>query len=96
MLKVWHKVIYDVVRDGGQLLSIIPRFGSSEPVPRLSGSSRLIGKRRALYGTVGVLVGIYLNSTAALAEVEEVSPDLVGSSNSISPSGLEIELLTDA
>jgi hypothetical protein len=97
MLRVWHKVISDVVRDGGQLLSIIPRFESLEPVPHLSGCSRLISKRRALCGTVGVLVGIYLNSTAALAEVEEVTPDLGGSSNSIStlPSGLEIELLTD-
>ena len=43
------------------------------------------------------MIGIYLNSTAALAEVEEVSKDLGRPSNSIStlPSDLSIELLMD-
>jgi hypothetical protein len=97
MLRLWHKVICDAMRGGDQMLPIIPCFGILEQVPYLRGSSRLTHRRRALCGIVGSLIGIYLNSTAALAEVEEVSKDLVGSSNSIStlPSGLSIDLLVD-
>jgi hypothetical protein len=97
MLRLWHKVICDTVRDGDRMLPIIPCFGILEQVPYLGGSSRLIHRRRAFYGIVGSLIGIYLNSTAALAEVEEVSKDLDGSSNSIStlPSSLSIDPLGD-
>ena len=93
MLRVWHKVIYDVVRNRGQMVCSIPRFGSLERVPHLTGSSLAIGKTRALCGIAGALVGIYLNSTAALAEIEEVSEDFGGAGNSISTlaSGLSIE-----
>ena len=84
-------------RDGDQMLPIIPRFGILERMPYRGGSSRLIHRRRTFYFIVGSLIGIYLNSTAALAEVEEVSKDLGRSSNntSITPSGLSIELLPD-
>jgi hypothetical protein len=97
MLRLWHKVICDAIGDGGRVLPIIPCFGILEQVPYLGGSSRLIHGRRAFFGIVGSLIGIYLNSTAALAEVEEVSKDLVRSSTSIStlPSSLSIELLMD-
>jgi hypothetical protein len=97
MLRLWHKVICDVMRGGDQRLPTIPCFGILEQAPYLGGSSRLIHRRRAFYGIVGSLIGIYLNSTAALAEVEEVSKDLGGSSNSIStlPSSLSLDLLGD-
>ena len=97
MLRLWHKVICDAVRDGGQMLPIIPCFGILGQVPYRGGRSRLIHRRRAFYGIVGSLIGIYLNSTAALAEVEEVSKDLGGPGNSIStlPSGLSIDLSVD-
>jgi hypothetical protein len=97
MLRLLHKVIGDVMRGGDQMLPIIPCFGILEPVPYLGGSFRLIHRRRASYCIVGSLIGIYLNSTAALAKVEEVSKDLGGSSNSIStlPSGLLIDHLAD-
>src|SRR3984885_4432139 len=97
MLRLWHKVICDAVRDGGQMLPIIPCFGILGQVPYRGGRSRLIHRRRAFYGIVGSLIGIYLNSTAALAEVEEVSKDLGESSSSIStlPSSLSIDLSGD-
>jgi hypothetical protein len=97
MLRLWHKVICDAVRDGDQMLPIIPCFGILEQVPYRGGRSRLIHRRRTFYGIVGSLIGIYLNSTAALAEVEEVSKDLGGPSNSISTlrSGLSIDLSVD-
>ena len=97
MLRLWHKVICNLMRGGDQLLSIVPCFGILEQVPYLNGSSRPIHRRRTFYGIAGSLIGIYLNSTAALAEVEEVSKDLGGSSNSIStlPSSLSIELSVD-
>jgi PEP-CTERM motif len=97
MLRLLHKVIGDVMRGGDQMLPIIPCFGILEPVPYLGGSFRLLHRRRASYCIVGSLIGIYLNSTAALAKVEEVSKDLGGSSNSIStlPSGLLIDHLAD-
>jgi hypothetical protein len=96
MLRLWHKVICDA-RDGDQMLPIIPRSGLLEQVPYCGGSSRQIHRRCALYCIVGSLIGIYLNSIAALAEVEEVSKDLGRSSNNISttPSSLSIELLPD-
>src|SRR3984957_19580901 len=97
MLRLSHKVICDAMRDGGQMLPIVPCFGILEQVPYRRGSSRLIRRTRAFYGIVGSLMGIYLNSTAALAEVEEVSKDLGVSSSSIStlPSSLPIELSVD-
>jgi hypothetical protein len=97
MLRLRHKVICDAVRDGDQMLPIIPCFGILEQVPYRGGRSRLIHRRRTFYGIVGSLIGIYLNSTAALAEVEEVSKDLGGPNNSIStlPSGLSIDLSVD-
>ena len=66
-------------------------------VPCRGGSSRLTHRSCTFYGIVGSLIEIYLSSTAALAEVEEVSKDLGTSSNSISntPSSLSIELLRD-
>lgn len=98
MLMVWHKVIHDMVREGGRLLSIIPWRGSLKPNSHLSVCSQLIGKRRASYRTVGVLAAIYLSCAAALAEVEEVSPDFGGSNNSISTifNGLEIDLFANS
>jgi hypothetical protein len=97
MLRLCDKVICGAKRDGDQMLAIIPCFGILEQVPYRGGSSRPIHRRRAFYGIVGSLIGIYLNSTAALAEVEEVRKDLGGSSNSIStlPSGFSIDLLGD-
>jgi hypothetical protein len=97
MLRVWHKVICDAMRDGDEMLPIIPCFGVFEQLPYRGGSFGLIRRRRAFYDIVGSLIGIYLYSTAALAEVEEVSKDLGGSINSIStlPSGLSIDLLVD-
>ena len=97
MLRLWHKVICDAMGDGDRMLPIIPCFGILEQVPYLGGSSKLIHRRCTFYGIVGSLIGIYLNSAAALAEVEEVSKDLGGSSNSIStlPSSLSIELSLD-
>jgi hypothetical protein len=97
MLKLWHKVICDVMRGGDQMLPIIPCFGIMEQVPYLGGSSRLIHRMRTFCGIAGSLIGIYLNSIAALAEVEEVSKDLIGSSSSIStlPSSLSIDLFGD-
>jgi hypothetical protein len=97
MLRLWHKVICDAVRDGDRMPPIIPCFGILERVPYLGRGSRLIPRRRAFYGIVGSLIGIYLNSIAALAEVEEVSKDLGESSSSIStlPSSLSIDLSGD-
>ena len=97
MLRLWHKVICDAMCDGDRMLPIIPCFGILEQVPYLGGSSKLSHRRRTFYGIVGSLIGIYLNSAAALAEVEEVSKDLGGSSNSIStlPTSLSIELSLD-
>ena len=95
MLRLWHKVICDAVRDGDRMLPIIPCFGILDQAPYLGGSSKLIHRRCTFYGIVGSLIGIYLNSAAALAEVEEVSKDLGGSINSIStlPSSLSLDLL---
>jgi hypothetical protein len=97
MLWLFHKVIGDVMRGGDQMLPIIPCFGILEQVPCLGGSFRLINRRRTFYGIVGSLIGIYLNSTAALAAVEEVSKDLGGLSNGISTlsSSLSIDHLAD-
>jgi hypothetical protein len=88
MLRLWHKVICDAMRSGDQMLPIIPIL---EQVPYLGGSSKLIHRRRTFYGVVGSLIGIYLNSTAALAEVEEVRRDPGGSINS----SLSIDPLPD-
>ncbi len=97
MLRLWHKVICHAMGDGDRMLPIIPCFGIFGQVPYPGGSSRLIHRRHAFYGILGGLIGIYLNSTAALAEVEEVSKDLGGPSNIIStlPSSLSIELSVD-
>jgi hypothetical protein len=97
MLRLCLKVICGAKRDGDQMLPIIPCFGILEQVPYRGGSSRLIHRRHAFSCIVGSLIGIYLNSAAALAEVEEVGKDLGGSGNSISilPSGLSIDLLGD-
>jgi hypothetical protein len=97
MLRLWHKVIGDVMRGGDQMLPVIPCFGILEQVPYLCGSSRSIHRRLSFYGIVGSLIGIYLNSTAALAEIEEVSKDFGGSIRSIltPPSGLSIDPLAD-
>jgi hypothetical protein len=97
MLRLWHKVICDAMRDGDRMLPIIPCFGILGQVPYRGGSCKLIHRRRAFCGIAGSLIGIYLNSTAALAEVEEVSKDLGGSISSILtlPSSLSIDLLGD-
>jgi hypothetical protein len=93
MLRLWRKVFCDAVREGDQMLPIIPWFGILELVPYLCGSSKSIHRRRLFYRIVGSLIGIYLNSTAALSEIEEVSKDLGGSIRSIftHPSGLSID-----
>jgi hypothetical protein len=93
MLRLWHKVICDAMREGDQMLPIIPCSGILERVPYLGGSSKLTHRSRACYVVVGSLIGIYLNSTAALAEVEEVRKDPGGSINGILtlPSGLSID-----
>ena len=97
MLRLRRQVICDVMRDGDQTPRVIPRFGKLEQTQYLGPSWRLIDKNITLYSLVGGLVGIYLNSTAALAEVEEVSEDLGRSNSSISTlaSGLSIEPLID-
>ena len=97
MLRLRRQVICDAMRDGDQMLRVIPRFGKLEQTQYLGPSRRLIYNDRALYSLVGGLVGIYLNSTAALAEVEEVSEDLGRSNSGISTlaSGLSIEPLID-
>jgi hypothetical protein len=61
------------------------------------GGTGLIHRRCSFYCIVGSLIGIYVNSTAALAEVEEVGKDIGGSIDRIStlPSGLSIDLLGD-
>ena len=95
MLRLWRQVICDVTRDGVQMLPIIPCFRILEQVSDHGWSSRVIHNRRAFYGIVGGL--IYLNSAAALAEVEEVNKDLGRSSNSVSilPSDVSIEFLIE-
>jgi hypothetical protein len=95
MSRLWRQVICDVLRDAEQMLPIIPCLEMLEQVQYHGRSSRSIHKRYACYGLVGGLVGIYLNSTAALAEVEEVSEDLGRFSISTLPSDLSIEPLTD-
>jgi hypothetical protein len=91
MSMLWRQVICDLLRDAEQMLPIIPSVEMLEQVQYLGRSSRLIHKKRACYGLVGGLVGIYLNSTAALAEVEEVSEDLGRFSISTLPSDLSID-----
>jgi hypothetical protein len=97
MLKLCHKVICDAMRGADPIHRIIPCFGILEQAPYLGKSFGLIYRRRTFYGMIGSVIGIYLNSTAALGEVEEVSKDLGGSINSISsiPSGLSIDLLVN-
>jgi hypothetical protein len=97
MLRLRRQVVCDVMRDGEQMLPVIPCFGILEQVQYLGGSSRLIHKSRKFYGLVGGLVGIYFSSTAALAEVEEISEDMGRSNGSISTlsSGLSMEPLID-
>ena len=79
------------------MLRIIPCFATLQQVPYRAGSSRLIHRRCMFYGILGSLIGIYFNSTAALAEVEEVSKDQGELINSIStlPVGLSIDLFVD-
>jgi hypothetical protein len=95
MSRLWRQVICDVLRDAEQMLPIIPSLEMLEAVQYRGRSSRFIHKRRACYGLVGGLVGMYLNSTAALAEVEEVGEDLGRFSISTLPSDLSIEPLID-
>ena len=97
MLRLRRQVICDVMRNGDQMLRVIPCFGKLEQTHYLGTSWRLINKNITLYSLVGGLIGIYLNSTAALAEVEEVSEDLGRSNSSISTlaSGLSIDPLID-
>ena len=97
MLRLRRQVICDVMRNGDQMLRVIPCFGKLEQTQYLGTSWRLINKNITLYSLVGGLIGIYLNSTAALAEVEEVSEDLGRSNSSISTlaSGLSIDPLID-
>jgi hypothetical protein len=95
MSRLWRQVICDVLRDAEQMLPIIPCLEMLEQVQYFGRSSRLIHKKSTCYSLVGGLVGIYLNSTAALAEVEEVSEDLGRFSISTLPSDLSIEPLTD-
>lgn len=97
MLRLWRQVIRDVMRDSEPMLSVIPCCGILQQVQSLRSSSQLIHKRLTCYGLVGGLVGLYLNSTAVLADVEEVSEGLGRSNSSISTpaGGLSIEPLMD-
>jgi len=95
MSRLWRQVICDMLRDAEQMLPIIPSLEMLEQVQYLGRNSRFLHKRRACYGLVGGLVGLYLNSTAALAEVEGVSEDLGRFSISTLPSDLSIEPLID-
>ena len=92
MLRLRRQIISDVMRDGDQVPPVIPCLGILEQAQHLGHSSQLIHKSSTFYGLVGGLVGIYLSSAAALAEVEEVSEDLGSSNRSIStlPSDLSI------
>ena len=81
MLSDWQKVIYAAPRDGAHIPSVIPQIGAMERVRYFSSGPRRNGKSCTFQGVVGVIAGIYLNSTAALAAVEIVSEEFATSSN---------------
>jgi hypothetical protein len=60
---------------GGQIRAGVSQLKVSERLPHLSSNSRaeLIGKMRAVFGIVGVFVGVYTYSPSVMAEGEEVS-----------------------
>jgi len=60
---------------GGQIRAGVSQLTVLERLPHLSSNSRaaLIGKMRAVFGIVGVFVGVYTYSPSVMAEGEEVS-----------------------
>jgi hypothetical protein len=59
---------------GGQIRAGVPQLRVLERLPHISSNSRaeLIGKTRAVFGIVGVFVGVYTYSPSVMAEGEEV------------------------
>jgi hypothetical protein len=97
MLRLCQKVICDGMRGGDPMLRIVPCFGILEEVAYLGVSFGLVYRKKVFFSIVGSLIGIYLNTTAAQAEIEEVSANHGGSINSLltNPSGLSMDLLSD-
>ncbi len=95
MLRLWKKFIRYVMRDRDQLLPLIP-CGILKQVSDPSERQCEIHASRVFYAAAGIILGIYLSSTPAVAEVEEVGKDIIGSSSSLStlPGDLSVDLFT--